>query len=101
MPVGLERLIDPIVAAKTSLNISDSVLQQSEAVFTAQWAAVQARRGSSTLQTQKQWTDLWSSFVAKMPADLKTEPLWADHCTDVDACLGRNKAMDCVCYKEA
>jgi hypothetical protein len=101
-PVGLDRVVDPLVQlalaanhSPTALNVSGDVLRGSAAAFRGAQAAVNASRPATN--TTGGWRAEWRAFVAGLPQELLVRPLLADHCADADRCIGRNAKKQCVC----
>ena len=86
---GLDRIIDPVVAASTTLNISKTIQEQTEVVFARLWNTSLAN-------------SMWATALAEVPPAMVIRPLWADDCADSERCIGRSETAellgDCVCY---
>jgi hypothetical protein len=97
------RLIDPVVLANTTVNMTADVSVNTS--FTTMWTAANITRKNPATWTATYLT-VWESFINETAnpgaADLLTWNIGAMACTDYDNCFGITESTGtCVCYQPA
>lgn len=97
-----QRLLDASVLEGTSASLNLTMDGQGQAAFSETWSEVEQARASAALERKTvnstQWNELWIKLRARLPSELRLEPLRARSCADEEQCLGTNELGQCVCY---
>lgn len=97
-----QRMGDPEVLVNSSAGANISVSSAQIAVFQQMWSKAATLRqqaaAKGSIVSNLTWAAEWLQLSADL-APFRLEPLRADSCSDVEACVGTTSDGHCVCYQ--